>query len=54
MYGANKQFTPNEDIIPNLNQSGIGRVQGIVGALLYYERAVDKKILMELSAIGTQ
>ena len=33
---------------------GKKRVQGIVGALLYYARVVDKKLLVGLSAIGSQ
>ena len=32
----------------------IKRVQAIVGALLYYARAVDKKLLVALSTIGGQ
>ena len=33
---------------------GTKRVQGIVGALLYYDQAVDNKLLVSLSAIGSQ
>ena len=43
-----------DDTSAPLNASGIKRVQGIVGALLYYARAVDNKLLVALNAIGTQ
>jgi hypothetical protein len=53
-YGAKVQYTDDEDSTPPLNDAGIKRVQGIVGALLYYARAVDNKLLHALSEIGTQ
>ena len=37
-----------------LNEKRIKRIQGIVGALLYVGRAVNNKLLVELSAIGAQ
>ena len=37
-----------------LDIQGTKRVQGIVGALLYYARAVDNKLLVGLSTIGAQ
>ena len=37
---------------PPLDAAEILRVQSIVGALLYYARAVDKKILVALSELG--
>ena len=37
-----------------LNEKGIKRIQDTVGALLYVGRAVNKKILVALSGIGTQ
>ena len=42
------------DTIPPLNGKGIIRVQGIVGDLLYVGRAFNNKLLVALSAIGTQ
>ena len=39
---------------PALDNEGTKRIQGIVGALLYYTRAVDNKLLVSLSAIGAQ
>ena len=43
-----------DDTSAPLNAAGIKRLQGIVGALLYYARAVDKKLLVALNVIGTQ
>ena len=40
--------------IPPLNEKGIKRVQVIVGSLLYVGGAVNKKLLVALSAIGAQ
>jgi hypothetical protein len=53
-YGAKVQYTDDEDSPPPLNDAGVKRVQGILGALLYYARAVDNKLLHALSEIGTQ
>jgi hypothetical protein len=53
-YGAKVQKAMEDDTSAPLNTSGIKRVQGIVGALLYYARAVDNKLLVALNAIGTQ
>ena len=39
---------------PPLNEKGIKRIQGIVGALLYAGRAVNNKLIVALSAIGAQ
>ena len=54
VYGAKEQLTLEEDTSPALNASGIKRVQAIVGALLYYARAVDNKLLAAVSTIGGQ
>ena len=43
-----------EDTIPKLNNEGIKRVQAIVGALFYYARSVHNRLLVGLSAIGSQ
>ena len=44
---------PTDDS-PPLNDKGIKRVKGIVGALIYIGRAVNNKLLVALSAIGAQ
>eukprot|EP00804_Cyclotella_cryptica_P016130 CCRYP_004246-RA/>CCRYP_004246-RA protein AED:0.35 eAED:0.35 QI:0/0/0/0.75/1/1/4/0/1339 len=54
VYGAKTQFSADPDNSPPLPTEGIKRVQGIVGALLYYARAVDNKLLHALSDIGTE
>ncbi len=54
MYGAQQQLVPNDDTSPPLNTAGIKRIQGIVGSLLYYARAVDNTLLVALSAISSQ
>ena len=54
IYGAKHQHSPDPDDSPALDDAGIKRVQRIVGGLLYYGRAVDNKLLVTLSAIGSQ
>ena len=54
VYGAKEQLTQEKDTSPALNAAGIKCVQAIVGALLYYARAVDNKLLVALSTIGGQ
>ena len=53
-YGSKQQIVQPTDTIPPLNDKGIKRVQGIVGDLLYVGRAVNNKLLVALSAIGSQ
>ena len=53
-YGSKEQLTPEEYNSPLLEKEGNRRIQGIVWALLYYERAVDNKLLVGLSAIDAQ
>ena len=53
-YDAKEQLSPEDDTSPPLDIQGKKRVQGIVGAILYYARAVDNKLLVGLSAIGSQ
>ena len=54
VYGAKEQLTPEDDTTPPLDSQGTKRVQGIVGALLYYNQSVDNNLLVGLSAIGSQ
>ena len=54
IYGAKQQLSAEADDSPPLNVKGIRRIQRIVGALLYYARAVDNKLLCALSAIGSR
>ena len=43
-----------KDTSPPMNDKGIKRVQGIVCALFYVGRSVNNKLLVALSAIGSQ
>ena len=54
IYGGKEQLSPEDDTTTPLESQGTKRVQGIVGALLYYAQAVDNKLLVSLSAIGPQ
>ena len=54
IYGAKEQLTPEDEKSPPLDNQGTKRIQGIVGALLYYGRAVDNKLIVSLSSIGSQ
>jgi hypothetical protein len=42
------------DSSPLLNEKGLKQVQKNVGSILYYERAVDRTVLMALSAIAVE
>ena len=54
MYGRKVQQAPEQDSSPALDEKLVLRVQHIFGALLYYYRAVNNKLLVPLSAIGAQ
>jgi len=53
-YGCKTQLSAALDDSPPLPQNRIKRIQDIVGALLYYARAVDNKILTALNAIAAR
>jgi hypothetical protein len=54
IYGAKEQMVPDDDTSPLLDAAGVKRIQGIIGSLLYYARAVDNKLLATLSTISSQ
>ena len=54
IYGAKEQINPEDDTSMPLENQSTKHVQGIVGALLYYAQSVNKKLLVSLSAIGSQ
>ena len=54
IYGVKIQYAPDADDSAPLDKDGILRVQSIVGALLFYGRAVDNKLLVALSELGQQ
>ena len=53
VYGIKHQFSYPVGTSPTLDATGITRVQQFVSALLYYARAVDNKLLVALSALGS-
>ena len=53
-YGSTQQLVQPTDTSQQLNEKGIKTIQGIVGTLIYVGRAVNNKLLLELSAIGAQ
>ena len=53
-YGSKTQLAPEEDTSKPINDAGISQVQEIVGTLLWIGRAVNNKLLVALSAIGSQ
>ena len=54
IYGAKIQYAAETDDSAPLDKVGILRVQSIVGALLFYGRAVDNKLLVALSELSQQ
>ena len=48
IYGAKEQLNTEDDTTPPLDSQDTKRIQGIVGALLYYARAVGNKLLVSL------
>ena len=53
-YDAKEQHTHVALPSPKLDPKGVKHVQEIVGALLFYGRAVDNKLLVAINAIGIQ
>ena len=53
-YGSKTQLAPKEDTSKPFNDAGIRRVQKIVGSLLWIGSAVNNKLLVDLSAIGSR
>ena len=53
-YGNKVQQASEEYSSPALDEKGVLQIQRIVGALLYYSRAVNNKLPVALSEIGAQ
>ena len=53
-YGSKTQLAPEEDTSKPLNDAGMLWVQKIVGVLLWIGRAMNNKLLVDLSEIGYQ
>ena len=54
IYGAKEKPTPEYYKSPSLDNQGTKCIQGIIGEFLYDGRAVENKLLVGLSSIGTQ
>ena len=54
IYDAKIQYAAEADDSAPLDKAGILRVQSILGALLFYGRAVNNKLLVALSDLGKQ
>ncbi len=53
-YGAKAQLTPKANTSELLNDNCKHHIQKFVGALLYYARVVDNKLLVAISTISTR
>ena len=53
-YGSLVYYATEANSRSLLHSLGIKQFQGIVGALLFYARAVDNKLIVTLSTIGSQ
>ena len=54
VYGAKMQYAAGPNDSTPLNTTWILHVQAIVGALLFYERAIYNKLIVALSELGQQ
>jgi len=54
VYGKKTQFAPPPDTSPTLSKEKTKRIQGIIGSLLYYARAIDSPILPALNELSAQ
>ena len=53
-YGETKQYAPDEDTSPPLDEKGKKYIQEVIGTFLYYARAVDATMLPALGTLATQ
>ena len=53
-YGAKVQYAKEVPASPPLDNAGTLRIQQPIGAVRYYSRAVDNKLLVALSELGQQ
>jgi hypothetical protein len=54
IFGQTTQLTHIDPDSPSLSSEGAKKIQGIIGTLLYYARAVDNKLLAIFSALSSQ
>ena len=53
-YGKDSQKPLPEDTTNNASDDEIKHIQRVVGSILYYARAVDLTVLMDLSTIASE
>jgi hypothetical protein len=53
-YGATFQLTPAVLDSPSLTPQGRKQIQQVIGALLYYGRAIDGTIMTAISSLASQ
>ena len=53
-YGANVQYAKEVPASPPLDDAGTLHIQQLIGAVRFYSRAVDNKLLVALSELGQQ
>ena len=54
IFGQTTQLTHVNPYSPLLSTEGVKRIQGIIGALLYYARSANNKLLATLSTLSSQ
>jgi hypothetical protein len=54
VYGQRHQMAPDPDDSSYLSPKGIKEIQGIIGSLLYYARAVDPTMLTTLNELSSE
>jgi hypothetical protein len=54
IFGQTTQLTHVDPHSPPLSTEGVNKIQGIIGALLYYAGAVNNKLLATLSTLSSQ
>ena len=54
VFGQRVQYAAPPDDSPKLSKPQIKRIQGIIGSLLYYSRAIDSTMLTALNEIAAQ
>lgn len=51
-FGATRQYVKEDDTSPALNSKDTKFIQGVIGSLLYYSRAIDSTMLTAINEIS--
>jgi hypothetical protein len=55
IYGAKTQYVENETTSPALSDKDVNTfLQQLMGTLLYYDRAVDKTLIMPINVLASE